>query len=80
MRLCLLTAQRQQNVLGMRLDQLALDDRLWIVPARTTKTSKPYKVPLSTAAVGLIEARIVELEEAEQRRAKRKGRNPAPVT
>jgi integrase len=67
LRLCLLTAQRQQNVLGMRLDQLALDDRLWLVPARTTKTKKPYKVPLSTAAVGIIEARIVEIEEAERR-------------
>ncbi len=50
LRLCVLTAQRQQNVLGMRLDQLSLADRLWIIPARTTKTSMPYKVPLSTAA------------------------------
>ena len=46
----------------MKLDQLALDDRLWIIPASTTKTSKPYKVPLSTAAVAVIEARIAELE------------------
>ncbi len=80
LRLCLLTGQRQQNVLGMRVDQLALDDRLWLVPARTTKTGKPYKVPLSTAAVGLIEARIAELEEAEQRQAPRGHRTPAPVT
>ncbi|MEE8226492.1 MAG: tyrosine-type recombinase/integrase [Kiloniellales bacterium] len=80
LRLCLLTAQRQQNVLGMRLDQLALDDRLWVIPARTTKTSTPYKVPLSTAAVSIIEARIAELEEAEQKRANRERRNPEPVT
>jgi integrase len=80
LRLCLLTAQRQQNVLGMRLDQLALDDRLWIIPARTTKTGKPYKVPLSTAAVAIIEARIAELEDAEQKRAKRERRNPESVT
>ncbi len=64
LRLCLLTAQRQQNVLGMRLDQLALDDRLWIVPARETKTGKGYKVPLSTTAVGIIEARIAEVAGA----------------
>ncbi len=70
LRLCLLTAQRQQNVLGMRLDQLALDDRLWFVPARTTKTSKPYKVPLSAAAAGIIQARVAGLEKAEQKRAK----------
>ncbi|MCH9051190.1 MAG: tyrosine-type recombinase/integrase [Proteobacteria bacterium] len=62
LRLCVLTAQRQGNVLGMRLDQLALNDRLWIVPASTTKTGKPYKVPLSTAAVGVIEARLDDLE------------------
>jgi len=40
LRLCLLTGQRQANVLGLRLDQLALEDRLWIIPARTTKTAR----------------------------------------
>ncbi len=79
-RLCLLTGQRQQNVLGMRLDQLALDDRLWIVPARTTKTSKTYKVPLSAAVVGIIKARIADLADAEKKRAQRERRNPEPVT
>ncbi len=80
LRLCLLTGQRQQNVLGMRLDQLALDDRLWIIPARTTKTSKPYKVPLSAAVVDIIQTHIAELEEAEQRRARREQRSPGSVT
>ncbi len=37
-------------------------------------------MPLSAAAVGIIEARIAELEEAEQKRAKREHRNPEPVT
>jgi integrase len=64
LRLCLLTAQRQANVLGMRLDQLALEDRLWIIPAITTKTGRSYKVPLSAAAVAVIEARIKELAGA----------------
>ena len=80
LRLCILSGQRQANVLGMRLDQLALEDRLWIVPARTTKTSRTYKVPLSTAAVGIIEARIVDLEAAERQRAGRARRDPQPVT
>ena len=80
LRLCLLTGQWQQNVLGMRLGQLALDDRLWIVSARTTKTGKPYKVPLSAAAVSLIEARLEEVEEAEQHRALRAHRTAEPVT
>ena len=61
LRLCLLTGQRQANILGMRLDQLALEDRLWIIPAGTTKTGRTYKVPLSAAAVAIIAARIKEL-------------------
>jgi integrase len=80
LRLCLLTAQRQQNVLGMSLDQLALADGLWICPASGTKTSRTYRVPLSNMALGIIKARIAELEEAEQRRAKREGREPRAVT
>ncbi len=80
LRLCLLSAKRQSNVLGMRLDQLALDDRLWIVPAGTTKTGKAYNVPLATMTVGIIEARIADLVEAERRRAKRESRNPETVT
>ena len=81
LRLCLLTGQRQANVLGLRLDQLALSDRLWIIPASTTKTARTYKVPLSTAAVGIIEARITELEEATWLFPKRSGGDgPAGLT
>lgn len=79
LRLCLLTGQRQQNVVGMRLDQLALADQLWIIPAGTTKTDRTYKVPLSTAAVGIIEARISELEEAERQWAKRENGEPQAI-
>ena len=63
----------------MRLDQLALDDRLWICPASTTKTSRTYKVPLSNMAVNIIKARIATLEKAERVRAKRQGRELRPV-
>ncbi len=80
LRLCILSAQRQQNVVGMKLDQLALEDRLWIIPAGTTKTARAYKVPLSAAAVAIIEARIFGLEEVERQRAKRDNREPRPVT
>ena len=80
LRLCLLTAQRQQNVLGLRVDQLALADRLWIIPASTTKTARTYKVPLSTAAVAIIEARILELEEVTWLFPKRGGAGPAGLT
>ena len=76
LRLCLLTGQRQQNVVGMKLDQLALSDRLWIIPAGTTKTAQVYKVPLSAAAVAVINARIAYVDHG-RRRA---GRDAGPVT
>ncbi len=78
LRLCLLTGQRQANVFGMRLDQLALKDRLWIIPAGTTKTAKTYKVPLSTAAVAVVEAHIADLSPQPDRR--RAGPVVGPVT
>jgi len=80
LRLCLLTAARQSNVLGMRLDQLSLDDKLWTCPASTTKTDKTYQVPLSQMAVEIIRGRITALEEAERVRAKRQRRELRPVT
>ncbi len=82
LRLCLLTGQRQQNVIGMRLDQLALEDRLWIIPASTTKTARTYKVPLSTAAVAIIKARTAELEGTHWLFPGKRGDRPAspPIT
>ncbi len=64
----------------MSLDQLALEDRLWIIPASTTKTGRTYKVPLSMAAVGIIQAQVLDLEQAEQRRSRSARREARPVT
>jgi integrase len=58
LRLCLLTAQRHQNVRGIRRDQLFLDDRVWRVPGSTTKTGAMNKVPLSRAALDIISRRV----------------------
>ena len=63
LRLCLLTAQRQANVLGMHRDQLLLNDEVWLVPSATTKTGKTYKVPLSAAAVGIIEELLKDAKD-----------------
>jgi integrase len=54
LRLCLLTGQRKANVLGIRADQVSLADRIWIIPASSTKTARTYKVPLSRMAAELI--------------------------
>ena len=80
LRLCLLTGQRQQNVIGMRRDQLALRDHLWIIPASTTKTARTYRVPLSAAAAAIIEGRIAETEEAEWLFPRKDGTGPAAPT
>ncbi len=60
LQLCLLTAQRQANVLGMHESKLLLNDGVWLVPASTTKTDRRYKVPLSKAALGIIENLLKE--------------------
>ena len=54
LRLCLLTGQRQGNVLGMRVGQIR--DDLWIIPASETKTNREYRVPLSGAALDIIKS------------------------
>jgi integrase len=80
LRLCLLTGQRQANVLGMRVDQLALEDRLWIIPASTTKTAQTYRVPLSKAAVAVIEARIADVDRGRHPDRRRAGPDAGPIT
>jgi integrase len=54
----LFTAQRHQNVRGMRREQLFPDDRVWRVPGSTTKTGATNKVPLSGAAMSIINRRL----------------------
>ena len=66
LRLLLLTGQRQQNILGMRRDQLFLQDQVWRVPPSSTKTDKTYKVPLSRAAMAIIEERLAAIPDGEQ--------------
>ena len=87
LRLCLLVGQRQQNVLGMRRNQLLLSDCLWLIPASTTKTAKPNKVPLSQAAIEIIEARLAEADDQGEPKYldwifpnKRTGEGPAGLT
>jgi integrase len=50
----ILTATRSGDVRGARWCDVDLDKRLWIVPR--TKNGKPHKVPLSNAAMALLQA------------------------
>ena len=49
----ILTATRTGEVLGMRWDEL--DGALWTIPGTRTKTRKEHRVPLSPAALAIIE-------------------------
>jgi integrase len=51
----ILTATRTSEVLGARWDEIDLQQRLWTVPAERMKASKEHRVPLSAAAVALLE-------------------------
>ena len=57
-----LAAARTSEVRGARWDEIDLDEATWTIPARRMKNDREHRVPLSTAALGVL------------RRARRVGR------
>ena len=55
-RFLVLTAVRSGEARGARWDEIDLDKRSWHVPAARTKTNAEHRVPLSDAAVAVLEA------------------------
>ncbi|MFW5833431.1 MAG: tyrosine-type recombinase/integrase [Pseudomonadota bacterium] len=55
-RLLILTGQRRDEVGGMRWSELDLADRLWRIPGARTKNRLQHAVPLTSAALELIQA------------------------
>ncbi len=53
-KLAILTAQRRNEVAGMRHDELDLKAALWTIPAHRTKAGRAHLVPLSPQAVALL--------------------------
>jgi integrase len=53
--LTILTAARTGEVLGARWDEVNPDGCLWIVPAERMKAGREHRVPLSDAAMKIIE-------------------------
>src|SRR5262249_38147411 len=51
----LLTGQRRNEVAGMTRTEIGRDG-IWEIPAERYKTKRPHAVPLSEAALGLIQA------------------------
>ncbi len=54
-KMLLLTAQRRDEVAHMRRNEVDTDG-IWVIPAERYKTKRPNHVPLSKAALALIEA------------------------
>jgi integrase len=51
----ILVAGRTDEVLGARWDEIDLDERLWVIPGPRMKGGKEHRVPLSSAAMAIIE-------------------------
>jgi integrase len=51
----ILTAARTGEVLGATWREIDLDGRVWTIPARRMKSGREHRVPLSAAALALIE-------------------------
>ena len=57
--LCILTAARSGEILGMRWDEIDFDKKVWTVPAHRMKAGREHRVPLSQRATGIL-ARLGE--------------------
>ena len=55
-RFAILTATRSNETRGARWSEIDLDAALWTVPTERTKMRRPHRVPLSTAALAVLEA------------------------
>jgi integrase len=51
----ILTAARTGEVIGAKWDEIDLGERLWMVPAERMKAGKEHRVPLSDAALAILE-------------------------
>jgi integrase len=57
-RLCLITGQRVGEVAGLRKSEVNRDGSIWILPKDRTKNGVAHSVPLSDAAMAIIEPRL----------------------
>lgn len=71
-RMLALTATRSSEVRGMRWDEI--HDSVWTIPADRTKTAKPQRVPLSTAALAALEQARTHSDSSEYVFPNRRGR------
>src|SRR5712672_318859 len=52
--LCILTAARTGEILGIRWPEIDLDRKIWTVPAHRMKAGREHRIPLSQRAVAIL--------------------------
>jgi integrase len=62
--LCILTAARSGEILGLTWSEIDLDKKIWTVPAGRMKAGREHRVPLSPQAVAILR-RLEELKISE---------------
>jgi integrase len=55
LRFTILTAARTGEVLGATWSEVDVEQKVWLIPATRTKQRKPHRVPLSTAALAIVD-------------------------
>jgi integrase len=60
----ILTAARTGEVIGARWDEVDLEEKIWVVPAARMKAGREHRVPLSAAAVAVLEE-MKQIRESE---------------
>jgi integrase len=60
LRFLILTATRSKETLGATWDEIDLDNRTWTIPAARMKGDKEHRVPLSDAAIELLQGLYTE--------------------
>ena len=58
----ILTAARTGEVIGAKWEEINLNNKVWIIPKKRTKTSNQHRVPLSTMAVDVL--KIMEIRSS----------------
>jgi integrase len=53
--LCILTAARSGEILGMRWDEVDLGKKVWTIPAERMKAGREHRVPLSSRAISILQ-------------------------
>jgi integrase len=61
-KLLMLTAQRRDEVGGMRWTELDLDKNVWTIPSTRTKNHREHTLPLTDAAIALLPPRLESRE------------------